>query len=254
MPRHFNLSTWARRMAATWFGLRGPKKLQRRVARVGHIEQLERREMLTVYTVTTLNDVVNLDDGVTSLREALNFANFIAGPDTIQFAANLNGTISLTGGNMQISDSVTIIGNGSANTTIDAHQSSRVLALTSNATAVTIQGLTIKGGTATGENGGGIRSLANVNSTLNLIDTLVTGNTSTGPGGGIFLHNSGTLTVTDSKVTGNSTTGDNACGGGICGYYGGTLTVIDSEISGNIDDREYCERGRHVLVRWKLRL
>ncbi len=70
-------------------------------------EQLESRTLLTTYTVTNLNDA-----GAGSLREALNQANSNSGADTISFGASLSGTIALTSGHLQISDSVTITGRG----------------------------------------------------------------------------------------------------------------------------------------------
>src|SRR5215207_9881409 len=59
------------------------------------LEILEDRCVLSVATVTTPLDVVDLTDGKTSLREAVFFTNVLAGHDTIQFDSLLNGeTIS----------------------------------------------------------------------------------------------------------------------------------------------------------------
>lgn len=232
MVLNVNLAMWARRLASSWSGPRKPKKPKRRPARLGIPERLEVREMLTAYTVTTLNDVLDDTDGVVSLREALNSANEHAGQDTIKFAPDVNGTINLSLGRLQITDSVTISGNGSSNTVIDAQQASGVIGITTTATAVTLSGLTITGGSS-GDQGGGIQDFADHGSTLELDDCFIQGNTSVGTGGGIFFYPSGTLTLTNSKVTGNSTTGDNASGGGIYGFNGGTLTLNQSEITGN---------------------
>ena len=100
------------------------------MSRTPRLESLEDRRLLAAYTVDTLNDVVAVD-GLVSLREALESANnnsavngdVAAGDvdgDTIDFAASLSGgTISLSLGQLFISDDVTIDGSagvaGSAN-------------------------------------------------------------------------------------------------------------------------------------------
>jgi hypothetical protein len=63
-------------------------------------------------TVTTSVDVVAPSDGKLSLREALTQANGSGGPDTIRFAATVVGKmLVLTGGELTITDDVTIEGN-----------------------------------------------------------------------------------------------------------------------------------------------
>ncbi|MDB5336539.1 MAG: hemagglutination domain protein [Planctomycetaceae bacterium] len=232
MLLNLNLSTWARRMASSWFGLRGPKRPKRRVTGLGIAERLERREMLTAYTVTTLNDIVNPGDGVISLREALDSANSNAGADTIQFGSGLNGTVSLTNGELIITDSVTLTGNGSAHTTIDAQNNSRAFDLLTQAMDVTFTGLTITRGTDLGE-GGGIRDGADHGSVLSLNDVVLSNNSVNGFGGGLFVFGYDTVNITNSKITGNRTTANGGTGGGIHGFNGGILTITNSEISGN---------------------
>ena len=64
-------------------------------------------------TVTTPFDVVAPGDGKLSLREALIQANGSGGPDTIRFSAIVVGqTLVLTGGELTITDNVTIDGRG----------------------------------------------------------------------------------------------------------------------------------------------
>lgn len=67
-------------------------------ARSLHCEQLEDRRLLALITVTTDQDVVDFNDGVTSLREAIFAANVVPGPDEIQFDFGHDGpaTILLT--------------------------------------------------------------------------------------------------------------------------------------------------------------
>src|SRR5262245_1464584 len=48
-------------------------------------EPLESRRLLAVVTVNTLEDTINFDDHLTSLREAIFATNTVPGADTIQF-------------------------------------------------------------------------------------------------------------------------------------------------------------------------
>src|SRR5689334_1283501 len=75
-------------------------------------ECLEERILLSTITVTSA-----ADSGGGSLRDAIASAN---PGDTIEFASAINGTpIVLTSGQLTISQSLTITGNGAANTIID---------------------------------------------------------------------------------------------------------------------------------------
>jgi CSLREA domain-containing protein len=65
------------------------------------------------FEVTTLADVVDANDGVLSLREAITLSNDTPGLDTITFADSIRGgTIELTAGELTITESVAIEGNG----------------------------------------------------------------------------------------------------------------------------------------------
>ena len=90
--------------------------------------------------------------------------------------------------------------------------------------ALTLNGVTITGGTNSSGNGGGIQASGSVT----LTDSLVTGNTTAVNGGGIAT-NPGTLTITNSRVTGNTAGND----GGGANVQGGALNVTDSTFSGN---------------------
>ncbi len=66
-------------------------------------------------------------------------ANAAAGADDIVFQSGLTGTITLTGGELAITESATITGNGAANTVIDAQQMSRIFNVSQpGATAVDV--------------------------------------------------------------------------------------------------------------------
>jgi CSLREA domain-containing protein len=88
------------------------------------LESLEDRRLLAVVTVTTLSDTVDFNDGLTSLREAIFAANIVPGADTLDFAPALTAAgpakILLTGGELAITDALTINGPGADLLTIDA--------------------------------------------------------------------------------------------------------------------------------------
>ena len=124
------------------------------------VVQLESRFLLAAVMVTTADDVVDGDtlsiealelapgaDGQISLRVAVMAANNTVGEDSISFAPSLNGspiTLSIAGagedvaatGDLDITDSITIQGNGDSNTIIDGGQIDRVLDLHDVATDI----------------------------------------------------------------------------------------------------------------------
>src|SRR4051794_3599972 len=85
---------------------------------------------MATFTVTTATDAV-ADDGQLSLREAIAQADASAGPDTIRFAPDLEGsTLRLAGGPLVLSGGVTVDGDADTSgdrVTLDAHGASRVL-------------------------------------------------------------------------------------------------------------------------------
>ena len=216
------------------------------------IETLEGRRLLATFEVTTVSDVV-ANDGFVSLREAIESANVLAGSDTITFASAIDGQpINLSGalGQLQITDSVTITGNGAAQTIIDANQQSRVLNIEVGLIDVSLLGMTITGGRTTGDNlnfsdstqsGGGIRFLSS--GALNLADSTLSGNSTAGNGahGGGIYTSSGSVTLTGSTLSGNSTAGG-AHGGGIF-TSSGSVTLMGSTLSGNSTAGDHAAGG-----------
>ena len=221
-------SFWLREFVRRAFGRveqGGLKRATRRGTKVQSrmAELLEARAMLSAIVVTTAADVVNGGDGVLSLREAITQANTNADADTITFDASLNGTeIDLTGGEMAITNDVTITGNGAANTIIDAQQASRFFTVdgTGGTKSVTIASLTLKNGSVTGDGG----AIVNRES-LTLSNSTLTGNTATGSGG--VLSTNAAVMISGCTFTNNS-----AASGGVSSGNG-SYTVTGSTFSSN---------------------
>jgi hypothetical protein len=212
-------------------------------------EPLEDRRLLATVTVTTALDTVDFSDGLTSLREALFATNLVAGPDTIDFAPALTlsgpATILLTQGELDITDSLTILGPGANLLTIDATgndptpdqnngDGSRVFNIDNGNRLtfieVAISGLTLTGGDSA-LHGGAVFSKENLQVSRSAID----GNSALGRGGGIgFTY--GSLTLFDSTISSNSAERGGGINGGI-NFLGGTqpaLNIVNSTISGNV--------------------
>ena len=125
-------------------------------------------------TITVIN---TNDSGAGSLRQALADTN---DGDTIDFA--VTGTITLTTDELLVDKSITIIGPGSDNLTVDGNHASRVFHVSSGVTA-TVAGLSITHGGEVPGAGGGIY---NDHSTLAIDHCTVSGNHGSVGGGVCF--------------------------------------------------------------------
>ena len=163
------------------------------------------------------------DSGPGSLRAALAGA---ANGDTID-ATGVSGTITLTTGELTVSNSVTLFGPGAGTLTVSGNNASRVFDVTG--TNVTICWLTIANGQGA-LYGAGIRTSGGAGSVVTLGNCVVTNNTTTLLGAGIFNSLGVTLTLSNCTISGNSAPSGNA--GGIYNSNA-TLTVIASTLSGN---------------------
>lgn len=178
-------------------------------------------------TVTNAND-----SGAGSLRQAI--LDAVSG-DTINFDASYTITLS---SQLTVDKVITIIGNGSANTVIQANAmpntaTYRVIEVTSTGN-LTLDGVTVKNGRCNGacgvtyaDGGGGVINFG----TLTVTNSVFSGN-SAANGGGIYCVNNTTLTVTNSTFSGNSASVN---GGGIytVSKSNTTITVANSTFSGN---------------------
>src|SRR5215468_10976245 len=140
------LGTWQAILGAlrpTRVHVRPPRRARRRPGpHCLALEQLEDRLALTTYTVTTLADGV-----AGSLRDAITQANAHHGTDTIKFQPRLTGTMILTGGELDITDDLTITGPGATKLTVSGNDTSRVF-IVGPGEKVAISGLTIANGNA----------------------------------------------------------------------------------------------------------
>src|SRR5262249_8245084 len=117
-------SNWCRRLLhpSRFSGRYG---IRRRLLSESHLsfqgaEILEDRVLLTTFTVTNGGDPSGTHSGMT-LRDAITQANQTAGADTILFDSSINGSsVRLTQGQLNVTDSLTIRGNGAQSTIVDA--------------------------------------------------------------------------------------------------------------------------------------
>ena len=175
--------------------------------------------------------------GDCSLREAVIAAN--AGGEKAIITFDVNGTFSLTltgydddasGGDLDLTGSVIILGNGADKTIISSNGADRVFHIVSGAEAV-IRGVTIQNGSV-GDHGGGIY---NFGGSLVLNDSVVKSNQSTltdFSGSGIATTSDGVTEINNSAVgPGNNSTPSGWGGGFFVG--GATLILNNSTVSGN---------------------
>lgn len=218
-------------------------------------EQLETRALLATFTVNSFVDTADAlrgngiamdSSGRTTLRAAIQEANAISTPDTIILPA---GTFRLTRGganeglastgDLDILDSVNIVGAGSNSTFIDGNDLDRIFEIMPGA-RVTISNVTIRNGSAvnagavlnsgaliitdsviegsvaTGETTSVGGAIGNSFGLLSLNRVTVRNNSATLNGGGLY-NNSGTVSIVDSTFTGNAAGND---GGGISSFNG----------------------------------
>ena len=165
------------------------------------------------------------DSGPGALREALASAT---NGDTVD-ASGVTGTITLANGQLEVAKSVTVLGPGAAMLTVSGNHATRVFDVTG--TNVVISGLTIANGYGAGY-GIGIKTYG-AGSKLTVDNCVLTNNSTTLSGGGIFNDPGVTIIVTNSTLCGNSA--PSGSGGGIYNYQG-TLIVANSTLSGNSGD------------------
>ncbi|MBR8838819.1 MAG: hypothetical protein DSM106950_33655 [Stigonema ocellatum SAG 48.90 = DSM 106950] len=218
-----------------------------------------------IITVNSIADGVDdFNSGVTTLRDAINQANGDTGEDLIVFDRSLfsNGqTITLNLGELDITHNLDIIApkdllTGGDLVTVSGNKASRVFEIEKGAT-VSLDGLIVESGLATGDDGGGILN----SGILNLDNSIVRNNSIRATGTdtvaissdfflksanfyGAGIYNTGTLTVSNSTISKNRAGSlflGTSNGGGI--YNTGTLKVSNSTISDNSVGSFYTSTG-----------
>ena len=237
------------------------------------LEVADFKHNLTNYNVDTESDIVDDTDGVTSLREAVLAANGNAGADEITFDSSVDGKIIvLDNGAIEITESLTIAGNGINETVIDGNRSSSIFYINVDGTQTyNISGLTLQNGNSA-DYGGAINvdwaSSDDIDVALNLSDVSITDcsaynggaigvygwysnseNISLGlenvsitgcsaeDGGAIYINSFGTvkLDIVNTTLTGNSV----GYGDGSAVYVWSdsfTANVVNSTITGNTSE------------------
>jgi parallel beta-helix repeat protein len=177
--------------------------------------------------VDTVLDLTDGTDGMTSLREALAFANSRTVPSTVTFSPSVFGetpqTITLTQGQLTLNGgaSIFIAGPGANLLTVSGNNASGVFDVEGD--SVSLSGLTVTGGRDI--DGGG---LYNNGGDVSLTNVIVTNNAAN-QGGGAFNQTGGTISLTDTTFSNNS--GDT--GGGLFNNSGGTMTLTNCTVNGN---------------------
>jgi len=174
---------------------------------------------LATFSVTNTNDS---DAG--SLRQAIVDANAAAGADTINFtgvmADTTSDTITLTGGQLEISGDLTINGPGASLLTISGNNTGRVFQIDPGVNAA-IGGVTIANGNASDVGGG----ILNNGGSLGLFNSTLKNNVAQAGGG---IYNAGGMLVNGGTFNSNIVTD---CGGGI--YNAGGLEARNSTFNTN---------------------
>jgi hypothetical protein len=181
------------------------------------LEFLEERTLLSIDIVGNSND-----SGAGSLRDAIANAN---PGDTIEFdmsPGHVTSPITLTTGELSISQNLKIVGPGPSELTISGNSASTIFGI-ANGVNATLSGMTLANGQSA-SSAGGIYNLGH----LTLTDDVLSNNTGA-LAGGIFSE-SGQLSMSDCRLTLNSA--NSASGGGIY-VLSSAVTIKNSTFDSN---------------------
>lgn len=213
--------------------------------------------MARTFSVNSLTDSPDVDpgdgvcldySGLCSLRAAVMEANAHTGADTVVFDTSTDGGTSkftvlgrgedaAATGDLDITDDLTIVGNGADKTVIDAGNNDRVFDIlsTSGTIAAELDDLTVRGGGVSDDIaaiGSGIRVR---NASLRLNSDIIQGNqavsaTGEAAGGGVAVVN-GELTLDHTTVKDNPiSAGTSALGGGIAAIRPSRISIFDGSV------------------------
>jgi hypothetical protein len=167
------------------------------------------------------------DSGPGSLREAISTS---AAGEEIIISNDLNGSMIILNTPLVISQPVTIVGNASSRTSVQAQ------IIFDNAGSVSLSNMTFSGNTAV--SGGAIMS---INTDLKIFNSTFSDNVATGDmatqGGGAIAVSGGSLYAQNCEFNNNSATGASGSGGAIINTDGGMLRLVRSSFTGNSASR-----------------
>ena len=197
---------------------------------------------METFTVSTISDRIDPNDGVLSLREALALADADrATADTILFAPAVQGrTIVLAGSQLTVNSDVTI--DGGSGVTIDADGKSRVLLVQGDGDG---RGARAPDHHRRPDDGRSPSPAAASMPTTSRRWRSTTQRSAATARRARLPRAAGSsglcyVTLTDSTVSGNRTAGEDAQGGGI---VGANVHLIDSTVSGNRTAGAYAKGG-----------
>jgi len=228
-----------------------------------HVPLIAMPESVTPYTVTGFSDAVGSCDAnhvCTSLRAAVIASNFNPGADTIQLNAGTytlsiappddGGEAEASYGDLDINDSLTIVGDTPANTIITTTYGPscgdcRVFDVNSfgdPGLTVGLNNLTIQNGYATCRNGGGILFTMIGTTNYSVSNSVITNNHALGnpapcgygSGGGVAVvsgADNGSLTFANTTISNNST--EFSGGGLFIGTDQESVTLTNTKLIGN---------------------
>jgi predicted outer membrane repeat protein len=164
-----------------------------------------------------------------TLRGAVNDSNATPSTtDTITFASNVTGTITLNGDDLYIHDGVSIYGPGANRLTISANDATRLMSvvMATDGEELRIKDLKLTHGH---DDSGG--AIFNSNATLTIVHSVLTGNHANVDGGAIYTEelNGYSNEIRGSTISGNYAAGN---GGGIAADTSAG-NIYSSTISGN---------------------
>jgi hypothetical protein len=176
-----------------------------------------------------IDDLCRTSAGDCSLRAAIQQVNYSPGADIIIVPA---GTYPLQRGELRISSSMILRGDGSKSTTIDGRNTQRLIRIdkdgVSDSIDVTVRGLTLVNGNVADEGG----AIWNDEKTT-LTDVRILNNRAAKAGGGCY-NEAGTLTIRQSFIRENTVTAaEYSKGGGAIYSEYGTVVLSDTRVISN---------------------
>jgi CSLREA domain-containing protein len=196
--------------------------------------------MLDAVDAAPGNGICATGSGDCTLRAAVQEANALAGADSVTLPAGTvllalagSGEDSAATGDLDVTETLTIEGQGAALTTIDGNDLDRVLHVVFSVSSppdLTLRDLTVTGGQVSDDPGAGLYFESSGSVLIErtvFTDNHVVGSTSSAIGGAISSNAGGVLTVRSSRLVGNSA----ERGGAL--FNNSTLVVEDCAIVDN---------------------